>query len=675
MSISIPQELIEQLKKGNIVLFCGAGISVSEGGLPGGKQLARELAERAGEPELVNAPLPEVAQAYELKMGHQSLIEYVSGRIDDPHYIPLHTHHLISALPFTKIITTNWDNLLEEALRQAGKPFVKVVRDAHVAFADEMKVLLIKLHGSIEQQDSIVITGDDYYDVFAHLPETANLVLAYFATKTILFLGFGLADEDFKRLYHEVVRHLGKHKRRAYAAQLNPDERTTKYWEQKNVQVINADATAFLEALAEALGEDVVPITPSKPTPSVVRQPRRIDAALPSQAQVGKYIDLVVAVKLSDSPPLAPAEIRAARASRKFPDDATAESRPVEVEFAVDKRTGGALPATLEIQVIAPNFKIHGPQRKSLLVSLDRDSDLCTFPLRPRIPGESEVSVELYSQGALVGSMRLETVVHPDSVPIDRRPPMIWTAVALPVVLIIAPSEGMATATLQLYLAGPPSRYHITEKPLPVPTPLPTPQPVEGEKPHSEEIATPSGKRVLDTLALMVAIATLVVAIVTLVWPDIRGLLFQPMPTATPTSTWTPAPATSTPILTPTPIATSTPTPTSTPILTSTSVPKVRIIITVLSTYTLKEQSFPIECGGIVLLPSSGIILTMADIPITPEQERELHWSALVGQTRPQEGRASSYYQDPKGLKLDVVSLDRTGIRICYFYIVVQQTP
>ena len=33
-------------------------------------------------------------------------------------------------------------------------------------------MLLIKSHGSIEQKDSIVITGDDYYDVFARLPET-----------------------------------------------------------------------------------------------------------------------------------------------------------------------------------------------------------------------------------------------------------------------------------------------------------------------------------------------------------------------------------------------------------------------------------------------------------------------------------------------------------------------
>ena len=273
MSLSIPQELIEQLKKGNVVLFCGAGISVSEGGLPSGGQLARELAERAGEPKLAKAPLPEVAQAYELKMGHQSLIEYIANRIDDPRYIPLRTHQLIADLPCTKIVTTNWDRLLEKAMDQAVKPVVKVVRDSDVAYADEAKVLLVKLHGSVEQKDSIIITGDDYYDVFARLLGTANLVRAYFTTKTILFLGFGLADDDFKRLYYEVVRRIGVHQRRAYAVQLDPDEWTTKYWEKKNVQIIAADATMFLEALADALGMVAEATEPTPPTAPPIPPP------------------------------------------------------------------------------------------------------------------------------------------------------------------------------------------------------------------------------------------------------------------------------------------------------------------------------------------------------------------------------------------------------------------
>jgi hypothetical protein len=283
--MDIPLELLEQLGKGNVVLFCGAGISISEDGIPSGSQLARELAQRAGLGDVGNVSFPEVAQSYELEMGTQSLIAYVTERVDDPRFIPLRMHHLIAALPFKRIITTNWDNLLEEALRQARKPFVKVVRDESISYADDEKILLIKLHGSAEQKDTIVITGDDYYDVFARLPQVANLVQSFFATKTLLFLGYGLADEDFKRLYMEVVRHLGKHKRRAYAVQLNPTPLTVKYWEQKNVQVIAADAVAFLEALAQELGASG--IATASPTAKLPSPSGASPATAPTQPVAG----------------------------------------------------------------------------------------------------------------------------------------------------------------------------------------------------------------------------------------------------------------------------------------------------------------------------------------------------------------------------------------------------
>ncbi|MCP4542430.1 MAG: hypothetical protein GY832_35350 [Chloroflexi bacterium] len=262
-TMNIPLELTEQLQKGNVVLFCGAGISASKGGLPSGTQLAQELAHRASLGDMSGLPLPDVAQAYELERGHHSLISYLIDRIDSPAYVPLRSHHLIAALPFKRIITTNWDNLLEDAFKQARRPFEKIVRDESVAYASEEKTMLIKLHGSIEQKDTLVVTGDDYYDVFTRLPEIANLVRSYFATKTLLFVGFGLADEDFKRLYHEVVRNLGKHKRRAYAVQLDPNSITVKYWQQKNVEIINADATEFLEALHTQLSEADPPDRPS----------------------------------------------------------------------------------------------------------------------------------------------------------------------------------------------------------------------------------------------------------------------------------------------------------------------------------------------------------------------------------------------------------------------------
>ena len=92
--MQIPIELIEQVAKGNCVLFAGAGISVGthgQRGLPSGGELAQELAERCGyaEPAL---SLPEVTQYYELVSGRNNLVTFIRDRLDDTGLTPLSAH-------------------------------------------------------------------------------------------------------------------------------------------------------------------------------------------------------------------------------------------------------------------------------------------------------------------------------------------------------------------------------------------------------------------------------------------------------------------------------------------------------------------------------------------------------------------------------------------------------
>ena len=255
-AVEIQTELLEQLEKGNVVLFVGAGLSRAAG-LPSGNELKCQLAERAGLGDVSSKTFPQVAEAYERKRGAWSLTNYIADCIECAAAKPARAHHLIAALPFAKIISTNWDNLLKEAMRMAGKLCVEVVRDREISYADETKVLLVKSHGSVGQRDSIVATEEQYYDVFARLPEVSKVISSFLATKTILFLGFGLADEDFKWLYREVVRNLAPHQRRHYAVQLHPKEDDIELWRQKSVTIIDADVTEFLESFLIRTGRQI----------------------------------------------------------------------------------------------------------------------------------------------------------------------------------------------------------------------------------------------------------------------------------------------------------------------------------------------------------------------------------------------------------------------------------
>ncbi len=252
--LTLPAELLEEYSRGNVVLFCGEEIAVGEGEVPSRAELAEALAKEADLGDVSGRGLPVVAQAYTGKMGYQRLIAKMTQMIkQDRPYRPLSTHHLIASLNFKYIVTTNWDELLEKAFDEANQAYVKVVGDHDVAFVDEQQTCLIKLHGSIENRTSIVITEDEYLNLFANWPAKTNMVRDLVARKTVLFLGFDLSDQDFKQLFNQVRRDLNQFQRRAYAVQPNLDQISKMDYERKGVEIIKADITKFLRAFGKCL--------------------------------------------------------------------------------------------------------------------------------------------------------------------------------------------------------------------------------------------------------------------------------------------------------------------------------------------------------------------------------------------------------------------------------------
>ena len=250
--LTIPKNLVEQLCKGNCVLFVGAGISMGEGGLPGGGQLAEELAQRCDYPG-DDLSLDRVAQYYVNTIDKASLLQYVCQRIREARREPMETHELIAALPFKIIVSTNYDCLIERALEVAGTPFNVIVTDRQVGSWDEDRVNLLKIHGCVSQWESIVITKDDYWEFFEHRPNIANILSAEAARRSLLFVGHGLGDDDFNRIYLQVTRNLAEFRHKSYAVQLDPDPVNVAFWKAKRLEIIDADATKFLTALKQAV--------------------------------------------------------------------------------------------------------------------------------------------------------------------------------------------------------------------------------------------------------------------------------------------------------------------------------------------------------------------------------------------------------------------------------------
>ncbi len=273
----ILQDLADRIVNDNAVLFLGSELFAGpgEGNAPPSKRgIARALAERF-EYGKDDYSLPAVARDYKVLHGRNALIEFLKSVLNDPQLSPTRVHQLVADLsrPFTKIITTNYDRLLERALRLVRKGFVLIVCDSDVPYFDETKIILIKMEGCITQPDSLIITEDDYEEFLVSLPTLSDVIRALFATKTLIFIGYDLEDRGFQRLYANVTRGVGVHRRRAYAISerdLAPVD--VKFWHEKGIEVVQGSVVGFLEELMAEINrsspveevEEVVPL-PDQP--------------------------------------------------------------------------------------------------------------------------------------------------------------------------------------------------------------------------------------------------------------------------------------------------------------------------------------------------------------------------------------------------------------------------
>jgi hypothetical protein len=145
-----------------------------------------------------------------------------------------------------------------------------------------------------------------------------------------------------------------------------------------------------------------------------VRAPRRVDAAMPSQAEVGRQTDLLVQVRFAGSPVLGLEDWP----TRRRPPRIEQASEPLQVVHPTDPETGAPLPARLRVRIIAPDFTIEGQSDVLVDVPPDDYSKRLAFLLTPKRAGYCRVNVEVYGLDAVcLGTIPVETEAIGGAVP------------------------------------------------------------------------------------------------------------------------------------------------------------------------------------------------------------------------------------------------------------------
>lgn len=173
----------------------------------------------------------------------------------------------LAELNFPLVITTNFDKLFERALYAAGKDPRKVVysRDGQRQTPDHpdptaQRPFVFKIHGDIDEPESIVITDEDYIDfvlrmsdrdVFHPVPETFRYNFKRWST---LFVGYSLLDYNLRLLFKTLRWKVDQANiPDAYSVDLYPDPLILDVWqnERRYIKFIAQDVWTFVPKLYE----------------------------------------------------------------------------------------------------------------------------------------------------------------------------------------------------------------------------------------------------------------------------------------------------------------------------------------------------------------------------------------------------------------------------------------
>ncbi|MBU7043936.1 MAG: HEAT repeat domain-containing protein [Theionarchaea archaeon] len=258
--MDIPIELQEVLKRGECVLFVGAGASE---GLPQWKSLMKPLAKDLEIDPNVSPLL--IAEYYENEFGRPQLEDKIYDQLKKDVSLT-DVHKIIPQLPFKAIITTNFDHQLEKALK--GTEYNKIVDGRKAPDIKENQLALIKMHGDMKENGTMILTRTDYEDY----PEThramITFLMRYFISNNFLFIGYNLNDPDLANIFAHIRSLFGENQRKSYMIIKKPPKEKIKQfelemkgYEKKNIECIPIDSydqilQIFLE-LVKICGQSV----------------------------------------------------------------------------------------------------------------------------------------------------------------------------------------------------------------------------------------------------------------------------------------------------------------------------------------------------------------------------------------------------------------------------------
>lgn len=220
-----------------LVVFAGSGISI-DSGIPSWEDLIKSLRSEISIPDNESDYL-RIAQMYFNERQHKELIEKLRDEFKHKNLRYNKIHEEIFELNPEHIITTNFDDLLEQVIKVKAYPYSVIKKDSEFPYGRNTK-LLVKIHGDLEEAN-VVFKEDDYTEYSQNHPLIESFIKGVFANKIVLFIGYSFSDINLKIILQSVKNILRNDFQNAYMLSTEDNYHSAKrqYLKNKGINVIN----------------------------------------------------------------------------------------------------------------------------------------------------------------------------------------------------------------------------------------------------------------------------------------------------------------------------------------------------------------------------------------------------------------------------------------------------
>lgn len=208
---------LKEIREDNAAIFAGAGLSAAAG-FVNWRELLRPIADELRLDIDKETDLVAVAQyhcnenAGNRHRLNQSIIDQLTVGAT-----PTANHRILAHLPISTYWTTNYDQLIESALRDAGKiPDVKYTTEQLATTKSRRDAVVYKMHGDAEHAHDAVLTKDDYEMYHIKRGAFINALAGDLVSKTFLFIGFSFSDPNLDYVLSRVRVTFRQHQRQHY---------------------------------------------------------------------------------------------------------------------------------------------------------------------------------------------------------------------------------------------------------------------------------------------------------------------------------------------------------------------------------------------------------------------------------------------------------------------------